>query len=59
MRPAEMKRAERRAGEMLAEMELQGGDRKSKSHDVTLKLDDLGINKKQSSRWQSQFKLSS
>ena len=51
---AEIKiRAERRAGEMLREMDLHGGDRKSKLHDATLKLDDLGINRTQSSRWQS------
>lgn len=45
--------ASRRAGELLAEMKLQGGDRKSKSHDETLILSDLGINKHQSSRWQA------
>lgn len=50
---AEIKlRAERRAGEMLAEMDLRGGDRRSESkfHDGTLKV--LGIDKKQSFRWQ-------
>ena len=57
-------RAERRAGELLKEMELDkgGGDRKSDnyknhhSHDATsdsLKLSDIGISKDQSSRWQS------
>ena len=30
----------------------RGGDRKSKSHDVTLKLEDIGIEKMQSSRAQ-------
>ena len=40
-----------RGGEILAGMGLQGGDRKSKSHDATLKLTDIGINKSQSSRW--------
>ena len=49
--------AERRAGELLAGMEglgQHGGDRKSKSHDATLKLDDLDITKTQSSRWQTE-----
>lgn len=47
-------RAERKAGEMIrANPQIrQGGDRKSKYHDDTLKLDDLGISKLQSSRWQ-------
>jgi hypothetical protein len=60
-RAAEMKlRAERKAGEMLCGMEnreKRGGDRKSKSHDVTLKLDDIGITKMQSSRWQEEAKV--
>ncbi len=48
-------RAERRAGELLAGMKIngeraqQGGDR-SKSHDTTLL--DLGVSRDQSSRWQ-------
>ncbi len=45
-------RAERQAGEMLSALSLSGGDRKSKSHESTLKLRDLGISKDQSSRWQ-------
>jgi N6-adenosine-specific RNA methylase IME4 len=54
-------RAERRAGELLAEMkergerEDRGGDRKSKSSGATLilpKLTDLGVTKSQSSNWQ-------
>lgn len=51
-------RAERRCGELLIEMreagELaeQGGDRRSKSSDSILKLDDLGISPYQSSTWQ-------
>lgn len=50
-------RAERRAGEFLADGIQRGGDRKSKLHDATLnnsvKLEDIGIEKTQSSRWQS------
>lgn len=45
-------RAERKAGEMLACMQLNGGDRKSVCHDVKLKLENLGISYHQSSRWQ-------
>jgi N6-adenosine-specific RNA methylase IME4 len=43
-------KAERKAGELLAGMELRGGDRKSNGQKVSLK--DLGIEQKQSSRWQ-------
>lgn len=48
-------RAERRAGEMLAEMEKHQGGRPNQSHDVTSSvatLADLGIEKMQSHRWQ-------
>jgi hypothetical protein len=53
-------RAERRAGEMLRDMEKNKGARASgsnqhelRSHDATApKLADLGLNKSQSSRWQ-------
>jgi hypothetical protein len=52
-RAAEIKlRAERKAGRMLERMRLRGGNRKSKLHDVTLKLESLGITRIQSSRWQ-------
>lgn len=44
--------AQRAMGEMLAEMELHGGDRRSKSHDATLNLEGMGISKSQSSRCQ-------
>jgi len=54
---AEVKiRAERKAGEMLAQMPKFHGARPSDtgSHDVTpLELSDLGIEKMQSSRWQA------
>ena len=46
-------RAERRCGEILAEMEMHGGDRKSKLHDATLNLADIGIERTQSHRWQA------
>jgi hypothetical protein len=47
---AEIKlRAERRAGEMLAQMEKHNGD--PRSRDVT-RVSDLGISKMQSHRWQ-------
>lgn len=42
-------RAERKAGELLAKMEKHNGD--PRSHDVT-RLDDLGISKIDSHRWQ-------
>ncbi len=55
---AEIKiRAEKRMGEMLIETEKHppGPDKKDRSHDVTdpPKLKDIGITKKQSSRWQA------
>lgn len=53
---AEIKlRAERKAGELLAEMEMPKGGRpaENRSHDGT-SLDALGINKNQSSRWQEE-----
>lgn len=52
-RAAELKlRAERKAGAFLAELHLQGGNRRSKGHRVPLKLDDFGITNQQSKRWQ-------
>lgn len=51
---AELKlRAERKAGEMLAEMELPDG-RPPKNGDGVSPLESLGITKKQSSRWQKE-----
>ena len=52
-------RAERRAGEMLRPKKLHGGDRKSSGRDVSLKLSNLGVSQKQSSRWQSIAAISS
>lgn len=50
---AEVKlRAERKAGELLAQMQLHGGDRKSQKAEARPKLEDIGISKDQSSRWQ-------
>jgi hypothetical protein len=52
-RAAELKlRAERKAGQFLASLKLRGG-RRSKGHAVTLKLEDLGISRQQSKRWQA------
>lgn len=45
-------RAERKAGKFLKENLTRGGDRKSKLHDATLNLAELGIEKTQSHRWQ-------
>jgi hypothetical protein len=57
-RAAEVKlRAERQAGKLLAEMTLRGGDRRSKRHNERLKLDDLGISRNQSTRWQMQARV--
>lgn len=50
---AEVKlRAERRAGELLSRMQLVGGDRRSQRPSDGTTLNDLGITKHQSSRWQ-------
>jgi len=46
-------RAERKGGQLLGEMQLNGGDRKSESHHARVKLDDIGIDKDKSARWQS------
>jgi hypothetical protein len=43
--------AERKLGAMLAETVKRGGDRKSKSHDATLKTLPNGITQSDSSRW--------
>ena len=50
--------AQARAGELLREMAGRGerdrghGDRRPESHDATPQLDDLGVTKSESSRWQ-------
>lgn len=50
--------AERKAGELLAEMDIHGSNQHGrKSHDVTSSLADIGITKMQSSRWQLAAKL--
>src|SRR5262245_2681042 len=52
-RATELKlRAERKAGTVLASMELRGGDRRSKGRPAPLNLTDLGISPDQSKRWQ-------
>jgi hypothetical protein len=45
-------RAERKAGRLLLECKLRGGDRRSKSCDGTVTLSELGVTKKQSFCWQ-------
>jgi hypothetical protein len=56
---AEIKlRAERNAGNFLASLKLRGGDRRSKLHHVTVKLEDLGISRQQSRRWQQLASIS-
>jgi len=50
---AEIKlRAERRAGQLLARLKLAGGDRKTEAAEQELTLEELGLTKHQSSRWQ-------
>jgi hypothetical protein len=57
-RAAEVKlRAERQAGKLLTQMTLRGGDRRSKNRNERLKLDDLGISRNQSTRWQMQARV--
>jgi N6-adenosine-specific RNA methylase IME4 len=52
---AEVKiRAERKAGECLAAMDGKGGHGGSRKSSCTMKLEDLGITKTQSSRWQQE-----
>ena len=49
-------RAERKAGEWLARLKLRGGDRKSKSkrRPAPMKLEDLGVTRDESKRWQKE-----
>jgi hypothetical protein len=57
-RAAEVKlRAERQAGKLLSAISLRGGDRRSKNHGERLKLDDLGISRNQSTRWQLEARV--
>ena len=50
---AEMKlRAERRAGSMLSKLKLHGGDRREETATDRVTLEEIGISKDQSSRWQ-------
>ena len=56
-RAMEMRLAvERRAGEVLRDMQLRGGDRKSGRQDDT-RLEGLGITKEESFRWQREASL--
>jgi hypothetical protein len=57
-RAAEVKlRAERQAGKLLSQLMLRGGDRRSKVYHTRTKLDDLGISRNQSTRWQFQARV--
>jgi len=47
-------RCERRIGQILAGLSLQGGDRKSKNREQRVSLEDQGISNCQSSRWQQE-----
>ncbi len=50
---AEVKlRAERRAGSLIAKLNLHGGDRREETSQERLTLSDIGVSKDQSSRWQ-------
>lgn len=54
-RAAELKlRAERKAGKLLSDLKLRGGDRKSTQGEDRLKLADFGISQNQSKRWQKE-----
>jgi len=45
-------RAERKAGTVISKLNLHGGDRKSKERQSKLTLEDLGVSRNQSKRWQ-------
>lgn len=58
-RAAEIRlRAERRAGQLLAKLNLRGGDRKSNGNHRRLTLLDLGITNYQSKCWQKEARVS-
>ena len=50
-------RAERKAGELLAGMEMHGGDRRSESRLQGATLKDLNIDKTDSHRWQTMARV--
>ena len=55
---AELKlRAQRKAGELLRQAKLRGGDRKSNNHRDCLNLKELGVSQNQSTRWQKEASL--
>lgn len=51
-------RAERKAGEILRDLCLRGGDRKSKGRGDRLVLEDLGLTQNDSKRWQEEASIS-
>lgn len=57
-RAAEVKlRAERKAGQLLADLRLRGGDRRTIHGEERVRLCDLGISHNQSKRWQKEAEI--